>query len=210
MILVCFWPRYKTKWGNVCTLRVSSCCFLPITVHASSGTPVMLTTEMSGAESEATSIHFIRLYLIFLLSITPGRKIVQMVGPCGLPWQAQSGITISVQSCDNAPALEPCAVLLCSANSSSALSWEEYSGPALTPHSGLFVWGEGHYIYYSISLHCLQSHLHMHNIRHTHSDNSQSILSMVPQLFLQGAFAPKVCKLHSSNSCPQQIIITWK
>lgn len=150
----------------------------------------MLTTDKSDVGSEATSKHLLRLYLIFLLRVTPGRKIVQMVGPCGLSWQAQSGIRISVQSCDIAPALGPCAVLLCSSNSSSAHSWEEYSGPALTPHSGLLIWREGHYIYYSLSLHCLQPHLHLHilNTQHTHSDsNSQSILSMVPQLFLQGA-----------------------
>lgn len=146
VILVCCWPRYKKKWGNVCTLRVSSCCSLAISVHTSSGTPVMLTREKSDVGSEATSIHLVRLYLIFLLCVTPGRKIIQMVGPCGLPWQAPSGITISVQSCDNAPALGPCAVLLCSTNSSSALSWEEYFGPALTPHSGPFIWGEGHYL----------------------------------------------------------------
>lgn len=207
VILVCRWPPYKMKWGNVCTLRVSSCCSLAITVHTSSGTPVMLTTEESDDGSEATSIHLVRLYVIF--TVLQNRERVQMVDLCGSPWQAQSGITVSAQSGDNAPALGPCAVLLCSSNSSSALSWEEYSGPALTPHSGLFFWWEGHYISYSLNL-IVFSHTYTCTTQHTHSErNSQFILSMVPHLFLQGALAPHSKSLQTAffNTCPQQIII---
>lgn len=137
VILVCRWPPYKMKWGNVCTLRVSSCCShnctheLRHTSHAHHRKHWWW--EWSHFHTFGQAVYYI------VLCFAPHRKIVQMVDLCGFPWQAQSGITISAQSCDNAPALGPCAVLLCSSNSSSALSWEEYSGPALTPHSGLFI-----------------------------------------------------------------------